>query len=139
VAGVAPKSVFQVGGAGSVGTGSLRGMPVLDRLFRAGACVWPFQAGGWPLVVEIYPRLLTGAVVKSNAAAREAFLQRTCPLLDAQHAQAATASEDAFDAAVSALVMAGTRSDLMALPPEPDARVRVEGRIWHPAWRQDRA
>src|SRR5690606_29646039 len=36
------KSVFQIGGAGAVGTGSLRGMPVLHRLRRAGFTVWPF-------------------------------------------------------------------------------------------------
>jgi Protein of unknown function (DUF429) len=138
VGGVHPKSVFQIGGAGSVGTGSLRGMALLDRLHRAGACVWPFQAGGWPLVVEIYPRLLTGAVVKSSPLARQALLDRVCPTLRPEHRQAAVASEDAFDAALSALVMARCLADLKALPPEPDARVRLEGRIWHPAWRQDR-
>src|SRR5437763_8641957 len=37
-----PSSVFQVGGAGSVGTGSLRGMPLLARLADAGWNVWPF-------------------------------------------------------------------------------------------------
>ncbi|HEY2596826.1 MAG TPA: hypothetical protein VGK33_23260, partial [Chloroflexota bacterium] len=35
--GVAPKSIFQIGGAGAVGTGSIRGMPLLHRLQAAGA------------------------------------------------------------------------------------------------------
>lgn len=68
--GIRPKSVFQIGGAGAVGTGSLRGMPILHRLTTAGFSVWPFDPPGWPLIIEIYPRLLTGPVNKSNAAAR---------------------------------------------------------------------
>ncbi len=32
IGGIRPQSVFQIGGAGAVGTGSLRGMPVLKRL-----------------------------------------------------------------------------------------------------------
>ena len=51
VRGIAPKSVFQIGGAGSVGTASLRGMPVLQRLREAGFAVWPFdrpeRSGRW--------------------------------------------------------------------------------------------
>ena len=39
-----PKSVFQVGGAGSVGTGSVRGMPMLHALSEAGWAIWPFDA-----------------------------------------------------------------------------------------------
>jgi hypothetical protein len=132
-----PKSVFQIGGAGSVGTGSLRGMPLLDQLHRAGACVWPAEVAGWPLVVEIYPRLLTGPVVKSSPAARQVYLDQHFGALAPEHRQAAIASEDAFDAAVSALVMAACVADLEALPPEPEPLVRLEGRIWHPDWRHD--
>ena len=43
VKGITPKSVFQIGGSGSVGTASLRGMPVLKRLREAGFAVWPFD------------------------------------------------------------------------------------------------
>src|SRR5580698_6983197 len=83
--GITPKSPFQIGGSGSVGTGSLRAMPFLLRLHEAGFRVWPFEeaqlqgtasrspAGmpigkteAKPLLVEIYTRLLTGAVAKSN-------------------------------------------------------------------------
>src|SRR5688572_17311154 len=63
---IRPKSVFQVGGAGAVGTGSLRGMRTLHRLRAAGFSIWPFDPPGWPRVVEIYPRLLTGPVNKSS-------------------------------------------------------------------------
>ena len=38
------KSVFQVYGAGAVGTGTIRGLPALARLQDAGATIWPFDA-----------------------------------------------------------------------------------------------
>lgn len=134
-AGIAPKSIFQVGGAGAVGTGSIRGMPLLICLQQAGAAIWPFDPPGWPLVVEIYPRLLTGPVHKANPSARRALLERRYPRLDPAHLAAASASEDAFDAAVSALVMREHADDLASLPAECDVLARLEGRIWHPGWR----
>jgi hypothetical protein len=138
-AGVAPKSIFQIGGAGAVGTGSIRGMPLLHQLQALGAQVWPYCGeGGRPTVVEIYPRLMTGAVCKSNAIARADLLARRYPELSADHRRLAIASEDGFDAAVSALVMLEHVADLAALPPEPDPALRLEGRIWHPGWRDDR-
>ena len=137
LAGVGPKSMFQIGGAGAVGTGSIRGMPVLRRLHMQGARVWPFTSEGSPVVLEIYPRLLTGAVRKSDPVARAKLLATRYPHLDREHARLATLSEDAFDAAVSALVMIEHVSDLQSLPEEHDAELRLEGRIWHPAWRLD--
>jgi hypothetical protein len=124
-----PKSAFQIGGAGAVGTGSIRGMPMLLRLREAGAAIWPFDPPGWPRVVEIYPRLLTGAVVKSSLAARTAYVNRWFPEL----ARWSIPSEDAFDAAVSAVVMARHANELAALCPEDDPVARLEGRIWHSA------
>jgi hypothetical protein len=123
---VAPqaRSVFQIGGAGAVGTGSLRGWPVLRRLRAAGFAVWPFDPPRLPMVVEIFPRLLTGPVVKSRRAARESYLRsRAWP-------PEAAVSEDAFDAAVSALVMSAHTASLTALVAERDAQMRREGRIW---------
>ena len=38
---------FQIGGAGAVGTGSIRGMPHLLTLARNGFGIWPFSEG-WP-------------------------------------------------------------------------------------------
>src|SRR5580698_7995408 len=78
--GITPKSPFQIGGAGSVGTGSLRAMPFLLRLHEAGFRVWPFENAqlgnklSKPLLVEIYTRLMTGPVAKSNPEARKMYL-----------------------------------------------------------------
>ena len=124
-----PKSAFQVGGAGAVGTGSIRGMPHLLELRRAGFAVWPWDDARAPMALEIYPRALTGPVVKSSAQARAAYLEgdpRVPPALLAT----ATASEDAFDAAVSALAMAERLPELLALRASVDPATRLEGAIW---------
>ncbi|WP_433984603.1 hypothetical protein RBB78_07860 [Tunturiibacter empetritectus] len=79
IAGIAPKSVFQIGGAGAVGTASLRGMPGLMVLRAAGFRIWPYDEPDVkraPLVVEIYTRLMTGAVTKSSEVARTAYLAK---------------------------------------------------------------
>lgn len=131
-AGIQPKSVFQVGGAGAVGTGSLRGMRTLHQLHAAGFSIWPFDPPGWPRVVEIYPRLLTGAVVKSSAKARADHLATHYPELHDGFRMCAAMSDDAFDAAVSALVMAQHIDDLTILPPATDRQTALEGLIWHP-------
>jgi hypothetical protein len=133
IAGTRPKSVFQIGGAGAVGTGSLRGMPLLHRLHAEGFAVWPFDPPGWPVVVEIYPRLLTERVVKSSRAACEDYLRRRYPGLNPRWLQPAASSEDAFDAAVSALVMAEHLSRLITLPRVTDSTRQLEGIIWYPA------
>jgi hypothetical protein len=109
----APKPIFQIGGAGAVGTGSLRGMPQLLTLREAGFHCWPFDGppqAGASSVVEIYPRWFTGNVVKSNRDARDAYLRRYLPR-DGVEVQdrfrlAALTSEDAFDALVSAVGIA---------------------------------
>ncbi len=147
VKGITPKSVFQIGGSGSVGTASLRGMPVLLRLREAGFRIWPFDrpgsaevgaSGAQPLVVEMYSRLNTGAVRKSNAAARRVYLDRK-RRDDAAYAGLSRAvlaralgSEDAFDALVSAMTMAERRSTFAALPEPRDPKYRVEGWTWAP-------
>jgi hypothetical protein len=121
-----PGSVFQIGGAGSVGTASLRGMPHLRRLEVAGVAVWPFEP--WPssslapVAAEVWPRLCIGPVVKSRAAARAAHLPATTGLF----AQA-VASDDAFDAACAAMALSSSR----CFPPrvELDDVDRLEGRI----------
>jgi hypothetical protein len=135
VGGTRPKSVFQIGGSGAVGTGSVRGMRLLHQLHRAGFSIWPFDPPGCPCVIEIYPRLLTGPVKKSNAAARVRYLDERHPHLQAEHRATAAGSEDAFDAAVSALVMARHVNDLSVLPAIDDPQLRREGMIWYPGWR----
>jgi hypothetical protein len=128
-----PKSVFQIGGAGAVGTGSLRGMRHLADLADAGFAIWPFDDPAWPLALEIYPRTLTGAVLKSRHRARREYLAlRFADQSEAMRERAA-GSEDAFDAAVSALVMARHCDELTDLPvAPPGSRARLEGAIWIP-------
>lgn len=132
VAGIRPKPSFQIGGAGTVGTGSVRGMPVLARLREAGFAIWPFDPPALPVVVEIWPRLLTGPVGKSDPQARRRHLDRAFPDLAEPWAATAASNQDAFDATCSALVMAAQADALASLDPFPDAVDRVEGRIWEP-------
>jgi hypothetical protein len=132
VGGIRPKSGFQVGGAGAVGTGSLRGMPILNQLRDAGFHIWPCDAPGVPMAVEIYPRLLTGAVNKGNAHARASYLAARFPSLSGVLRQRAASTQDAFDAAVSALAMDAAREELAQLPAVIDQQLRREGQIWVP-------
>jgi hypothetical protein len=139
VRGIAPKSVFQIGGAGAVGTASLRGMAVLKHLREAGFAMWPFDApDGRPMVVEMYTRLNTGAVRKSNALARATYLKKKCAE-DAAYAtlprrvmEKARGSEDAFDALVSCMVMTARRGDFARLGTPKDSAYKVEGWTWAP-------
>lgn len=142
--GITPKSPFQIGGSGSVGTGSLRAMTMLERLHEAGFRVWPLESAELgvrnpkPLLVEMYTRLMTGAVAKSNAEARRKYLldkRRT----DAVYAPVgrtvqakALESEDAFDALVSVLEMARHSEDFARLRATDDAELRREGLTWRP-------
>lgn len=130
VAGITPKSVFQIGGAGAVGTGSIRGMPYLRQLEETGFAIWPFDSFMAPMVIEIYPRALTGAVRKSDPAERRGYLARR--RLPASLRSLAEGSEDAFDAAVSAMVMAENVDDLRALTKSSDPVTLLEGSIWVP-------
>jgi len=133
VAGVGPKSVFQIGGAGSVGTGSVRGMPFLRDLQDAGIAVWPFDAARLPMAVEIYPRYLTGKVNKSSPVARSLYLQARHGREPGALLDRAAASEDAFDAAVSAACMQRFARDFGRIARERlTALDRIEGRIWSP-------
>jgi hypothetical protein len=140
VKGITPKSVFQIGGSGSVGTASLRGMGTLQRLHTAGFRVWPFDRPepGIPLVVEMYCRLNTGPVHKSNADRRAAYLlekRKTDPAYAAIGRSAlakAKAGEDAFDALVSCMVMTQHREGFYSLPDPRDPNYALEGWTWAP-------
>jgi len=140
VRGITPKSVFQIGGSGSVGTASLRGMPMLQRLRGSGFRIWPFDtpAPNQPLIVEMYTRLNTGPVHKSNAVARVAYLQQK-RAADPRYAalsrtilHKAQASEDAFDALVSVMVMVANRAAFNQLPLPRDPAYQLEGWTWSP-------
>jgi len=144
VKGITPKSPFQIGGSGSVGTGSLRAMPFLLRLWEAGFRVWPFEDAALdakraqPLVIEMYTRLMTGAVKKSNPAARKIYLnarRKTDGLyagLSRSVVAKALGSEDGFDALVSVLEMARWRSEFAGLRATKDEVLRLEGITWRP-------
>jgi NTP pyrophosphatase (non-canonical NTP hydrolase) len=127
-----PKSVFQIGGAGSVGVGSIRGMPHLLRMREAGLSIWPFDPPTLPFAIEIYPRVLTGPVVKSSPGARTAYLAEIWPSLRGELRETAASTEDAFDAAVSALVMWRHADALGSLPTIADVCTLIEGEIWAP-------
>lgn len=142
--GITPKSPFQIGGSGSVGTGSLRAMPFLLRLREAGFRVWPFESARLdakkpePLLVEMYTRLMTGAVAKSNEGARLAYL-KVRKKNDAVYGgisrgvmAKALASEDAFDALVSTMEMVRHAEEFAGLKATKDAALRLEGITWRP-------
>jgi len=130
---IGAKSVFQIGGAGAVGTGSLRGMPMLHRLHVAGFHIWPYDDLGLPLVVEIYPRLFTGPVRKSSREARERYVTQHGVGVQPPAVKAAIDSDDAFDALFSALAMWRHRSEFKSLPGPGDAIMQLEGEIWRPS------
>jgi hypothetical protein len=144
VRGITPKSPFQIGGSGSVGTGSLRAMPFLLRMREAGFRVWPFESAALagaepqPLLVEMYTRLLTGAVKKSNAEARAVYLtakKKADPLyagLGRGVLTKAKSSEDAFDALVSCMEMVRWRDEFPRLRATKDEPLRLEGITWRP-------
>jgi hypothetical protein len=133
IGGITPKSIFQVAGAGTVGTGSLRGMPFLAQLQDAGFSIWPFDRARLPMVVEIYPRYLSGKVDKSNAIERELYLESRHASESREILDLAASSEDAFDAAVSAACMQRFARDFPRVARlRRSALDRLEGRIWAP-------
>lgn len=125
------KSVFQVAGPGAVGTASIRGMPHLLTLVENGFSVWPFSSG-WPRVVEIYPSLLTGQVNKGKWLERRSYLLEHFSEQPEYLLERAAGSEDAFDAAVSSLVMSAHQGELLALTPLATSEYGIEGKIWRP-------
>jgi hypothetical protein len=145
--GITPKSPFQIGGSGSVGTGSLRAMPTLLALHEAGFRIWPFESSRLsaatpaPLLVEMYTRLMTGPVAKSNPTARRSYLaqrRREDPIyvpLTPAVLRKAQSSEDAFDALVSTLEMARHGDGFARLRGTRDPDLRLEGITWRPGVR----
>lgn len=130
VQGIVPKSVFQIGGAGAVGTGTIRGIPHLTRLRNGGWAIWPFDTPSTHVAVEIWPRLLTGPVAKSSSSERRAWLDARTSL-SAPIAERASSTEDAFDAAASALVLSRC-SDLAETLAVPLTSDPLEGSIFFP-------
>jgi hypothetical protein len=142
--GITPKSPFQIGGSGSVGTGSLRAMTMLERLHDAGFRIWPLESAAIdaktprPLMVEMYTRLMTGAVAKSNPEARKRYLaakrktDSLYALLGRSVLAKAQGSEDAFDALASVIEMARYAEQFGKLKATHNPELRREGLTWRP-------
>jgi hypothetical protein len=146
--GIQAKSPFQIGGSGSVGTGSLRAMPYLLRLRGAGFRVWPYDDAALgvrprPLLVEMYTRLLTGAVKKSNPVARKKYLAARKKTAGREYGglfarlsrdvlEKALGSEDAFDALVCCVEMVRWQKEFIGLKRTQDGVLKVEGITWRP-------
>ena len=134
-----PKSVFNVHGGGTVGPGTIRGMPALARLQNAGAAIWPFDAPkpDGPNVIEIYPRVFYGTEVTNNKKvsgrdSRKHYLDRHYAGLGRHWRDIMIGSGDAFDAGVSALVMSSHAAELQNLKCATQEPKSVEGEIWSP-------
>ena len=115
---VRAKSIFQLAGAGHVGTGSLRGMPLLAQLRATGYSVWPFDPPSERTIVEIYPSRL-----------RE--IGHAVSLTDRIHAM--YRNDNTRDAVESACVMWEHRDELALLTAAGDAVTRIEGDVWMPS------
>jgi hypothetical protein len=132
IGGIRAKSTFQIRGPGTVGTGSIRGMPYLLDLQQAGFSIAPFDPPSCRTVVEVYPRLMTGPVHKRNAAARAVYLEQNPWTLSPGQRALAASSEDAFDAAITALVMDQHANELRRVEPTVDPDLLMEGWMWTP-------
>ncbi len=134
ISGIQPKSPFQIGGAGAVGTGSLRGIPILHQLQGAGFSIWPFTAPGLAVALEIYPRVFTGKGNKSSLSFRSTHLKQPAfASLAEKVLTEARESEDAFDALCSVIGMKDNAAQLANLQQATDPTELLEGKIWQPA------
>jgi hypothetical protein len=134
--GVRPLSTFQIGGIGAVGAQSMLGMVQLDRLAEAGCHIWPFDDPGWPLVLEIFPRLLVRQLCPGLAGSRGEKLRAQLveglpPEFLGGHRDKVLSNHDAFDAAVSAWALWLSRNRVVSLVRDTEAPYSEEGRIWH--------
>jgi hypothetical protein len=78
------------------------------------------------------PRALTGPVNKGRWTGRHEFREQHFPEQPDPMREQAAGSEDSFDAAVSALVMATNAGQLAALEQLSDPFYAIEGKIWRP-------
>jgi hypothetical protein len=125
-----PKSIFQIGGAGAVGTGSLRGMPWLAWLRHRGVAIWPFDEVGACTVLEVYPSLFANVATRDSDGRATHLSALPATVLGSGERDAAIASPDAFDAVVSALAMWERRDELLTLRAATDPTIMLEGAIW---------
>jgi hypothetical protein len=134
-----PKSIFQINGGGAVGTGSLRGMCKLFELRNEGFAIWPFDECASSTVIEIFPRILyTRPIRKTRRDERVDYVEKESGI-PARLKEEAARTDDAFDAAISAIAMSKHVAALAELPLVDDPELRLEGIIWWPAWREAHA
>lgn len=131
-----PKSTFQLFGQGAVGAGTVRGLPFLSKLQSAGAAIWPFDAPMDATVVEIYPRLLYKSPVTNNMTvkgrdSRRKHLTDHYPHVEQHWNDIMVGNDNAFDAGVSALVMAEHCEQFFQLNEGAGVQL-LEGEIWRP-------
>ena len=126
-----PRSPFQISGAGSVGAATVRGMPFLPRLREAGFRVWPWDALEPPAVVEVWTRIAIGDAVKSSFEARTKAVAED-PRIPAGLKLAAAESEDSFDAATTAVWLAGQVGTMVGTARSRRATDLLEGSTWVP-------
>lgn len=130
-AGQMPRSPFQVSGAGSVGSSTLRGLPFLQVLRDEGFRIWPWDDVKPPAAVEIWTRVAIGSTVKSDASARREAVGAHTGIGTALQA-AASESEDMFDAAMTALWLSQNEKQLLARRKSRRTADRLEGCTWLP-------
>jgi len=129
--GQTPRSPFQVSGAGSVGSSTLRGIPFLPQLRAAGFKIWPWDDAAPPAAMEIWTRVAIGDTVKSSPNARIEAVKshRGIP---SPLRKPASASEDLFDAAMTALWLSENEAALAASRRSRRRADLLEGRTWLP-------
>lgn len=129
--GLVPRSPFQVSGAGSVGASTVRGMPFLSELRKAGFRIWPWDDLKPPAVIEIWTRIAIGDTVKSSLDARTAAVAADSRV-PARLKREAAESEDSFDAALTAVWLDAHLPPAIGLPATGSPTVQLEGSTWTP-------
>lgn len=135
--GVLGYSVFQLSGAGSVGSQSVRGVGRLLELRELGWAVWPFDPPDAHTIVEVFPKayrsLVTGQELRSDPTAqRDALISAMDRDLHMEPDLLRVLEEDyaATDAMLAAWLLWRNDPDLPDLTDDPVAM--VEGQIWLP-------
>lgn len=135
-AGARPGSIFRLSGPGAVGAQSLYGMPALLSLCDAGVAIWPFDPPALPCAVEVFPRALARFLAPAGTRLRGAALRRAVAAAAADALgpwrARVEANQDAFDAAVTALVLGDTADLLEQLAAARAGANPLEGAIFVP-------
>lgn len=109
---------------------------MLLKLQQAGAAIWPFDAPKRATVVEIYPRVFYRKDVTNNMTVkgvknRKEYLAQNYRNIQQHWQDIMVGNENAFDAGVSALVMAENGEQFSRLKQGAGVQL-LEGEIWRP-------